>query len=172
MDSGLNFEHVQISIDQSKPQSKPLLTVQIQPENQAETFQSLINSAATANFISPAIIEQFCIPKISLATPRNICMLDGSLPKTGKVWHKVLLKFTSQGVPSSAEFLVCPLSDNQAILGMPWLKDQNPDIDWKEQRITLTESALVASVEEADKDPLQGLPNLSWILQGFWQGRI
>jgi hypothetical protein len=85
-------------------------------------------------------------------------MLDGSLPKTGKVWHKTSLNFTCQGIPSTAEFLVCPIGHNQAILGMPWLKDQNPSIDWKEQTITLAEMSQIALEEEADPDPLQGLP--------------
>jgi hypothetical protein len=130
-DLELEIEHVQISLDQSKP----LLTAQIQPENQAETFQSLIVSGATANFISPTIVEKFHIPKISLTSPRNIRMLDGSLPKTGKVWHKVMLRFLCQGIPSSGDFLVCPIGNNQAILGMPWLKDQNPNVttlQWQE----------------------------------------
>jgi hypothetical protein len=150
------FELVQISIDKSKP----LLTVQIRPEAQAENFNSLIDSGATANFINPKIVEKLHLPKISLTHPQNIRMLDGSLPKTGKVWSKVVLKFSCQGIPSSAEFLVCPIGDNQAILGMPWLKDQNPNIDWKEQTITLSERIQIASEEEADKDPLQGLPSI------------
>jgi hypothetical protein len=87
-------------------------------------------------------------------------MLDGSLPKTGKVWSKVFLKFTCQGIPSSAEFLVCPIGDNHAILGMPWLKNQNPNINWKEQTVTLSETIQIALEEEADKDPLQGLPSI------------
>jgi hypothetical protein len=152
--SELDCEHVQISIDKSNP----LITVQILPEAQAEPFNSLIDSGATANFISPKIVEKLHIPKISLNQPRNIRMLDGSLPKTGKVWSKVSLKFTCQGIPSSAEFLVCPIGDNQAILGMPWLKKQNPHINWKEQTIILSETAKIASEEEADEDPLQGLP--------------
>jgi hypothetical protein len=92
-----------------------------------------------------------------LTNPRKIHMLDGSTPKTGKVWHKVHLEFQCQGLPTSAEFLVCLISSNEVILGMPWLKDQNPDINWKEQTITLAETAQIASGEEADKDPLQGL---------------
>jgi hypothetical protein len=85
-------------------------------------------------------------------------MLDRSLPKNGKVWHKVSLEFTCQGIPSTAEFLVCPIGNNQAILGLPWLKDKNPDIDWKEQMVTLTKLSQIASEEEADPDPLQALP--------------
>jgi hypothetical protein len=87
-------------------------------------------------------------------------MLNGSTLKTGKVWHKVHLDFQCQGVPTSGEFLVCPIGDNQAILGMPWLKDQNPSIDWREQTLTLPEIVHIASEEEADKNPLQGLPSI------------
>jgi hypothetical protein len=150
----LGIELVQISIDKSKP----LLTVQITPKNQADTFSSLIDSRATANFISPKLVETLKLPKIALVNPRKIRMLDGSTPKMGKVWHKVHLEFHCQGLPTSADFLICPISDNQAILGMPWLKTQNPDIDWKEQTITFPETVQIASEEEADKDPLEGLP--------------
>jgi hypothetical protein len=85
-------------------------------------------------------------------------MLDGSTPKTGKVWHKVHLQFQCQGLPSSAEFLICPIGNNQIILGMPWLKTQNPHIDWKEQTLALSESAQIASEEEADTHLLSKLP--------------
>jgi hypothetical protein len=131
--SELDLGHVQISLDQSKP----LLTVQIQPENQAETFSSLINSGTTANFISPSLVEKLRLPKITLQHPHNIRMLDGSNLKTGKVWHKVDLKFYCQGLPTLVKFMVCPIGDNQVILGMPWLKEQNLNINWKEQQISL-----------------------------------
>jgi hypothetical protein len=87
-------------------------------------------------------------------------MLDGTTPKTGKIWHKVHLKFHCQGLPTSADFLICPIGNNDVILGMPWLKDQNPQIDWKEQTLSLMESAQIASEEEADKDSLKGLPSI------------
>jgi hypothetical protein len=61
----LGFELVQISIDKSKP----LLTVQITPKNQADTFSSLIDSRATANFISPKLVETLKLPKIALVNP-------------------------------------------------------------------------------------------------------
>jgi hypothetical protein len=87
-------------------------------------------------------------------------MLNGSLPKTGKVWHRVHLNFQCQGLPTTADFLVCPIGENQAILGMPWLKTQNPDINWKEQTVTFSEVAKIALEEEADKNPSQGLAEI------------
>jgi hypothetical protein len=153
-DLGSNFEFVQISIDKSTP----LLTIQIQPKNQADRITSLIDSGATANFISPSVVESLKIPKIALTHPQNIHMLDGSNPKTGKVWHKVHLQFQCQGIPSSAKFLICPIGNNQMILGIPWLKAQNPHINWKEQTLSLSETALIASEEEADTHLLSELP--------------
>jgi hypothetical protein len=43
---------------------------------------------------------------------------------------------------------------------MPWLKSQNPSIDWKAQTISLAESIQIASEEEADPNPLAGLPTI------------
>jgi hypothetical protein len=64
-DLGSEYELVQFSIDQSKP----LLTVQIIPKNQADPIPSLVDLGATANFISPTIVEKLKIPKMSLSHP-------------------------------------------------------------------------------------------------------
>ena len=50
--------------------------------------------------------------------------------------HVVILKFTLTGVEHQETFLVTPLSSNQMILGMPWLEQVNPLINWKLRTLT------------------------------------
>jgi Aspartyl protease len=46
---------------------------------------ALIDSGATDNFISPAVVHQFNLPSRKLSTPRTIRNVDGSKNSIGEV---------------------------------------------------------------------------------------
>ncbi|KDN41653.1 hypothetical protein RSAG8_07331, partial [Rhizoctonia solani AG-8 WAC10335] len=83
-------------------------------------------------------------------------MLDGSKTKLGKIWKKVILEFNLGNQNSSSELLVCDIGEHNAILGLPWLTKENPNIDWKtgELYIPKPNHILLTMEEEADIDPL------------------
>ncbi|GAB1520120.1 hypothetical protein RhiTH_003193 [Rhizoctonia solani] len=78
-------------------------------------------------------------------------MLNGSSPQAGKIWKKANLTFSFDGKRSHA-----------AILGLKWLNAHNPEIDWNSRTLSFPhappEHAAIAEEEEADKDPLKGVP--------------
>ncbi|KAF8748554.1 hypothetical protein RHS01_10770 [Rhizoctonia solani] len=71
--------------------------------------------------------------------------------------------------PRTAELLRLPLIDlptprsHAAILGLKWLDAHNPDIDWNTRTLsfphTTPERVAIAEEEEADKNPLKGVPS-------------
>ncbi|QRW18200.1 Retrotransposable element Tf2 protein [Rhizoctonia solani] len=124
----------------------------------AEPLKTLIDSGATSNFISPSIVEKLKIPKTLLENPRVVRMLDGTISQTGRIWHQVHLAVSANGHTHSIPFLVCPIGNTPAILGMTWLTAESPLIDWQQGLITFPEQAQIASEEEADPDPLADLP--------------
>ncbi|CCO34838.1 Retrotransposable element Tf2 155 kDa protein type 1 [Rhizoctonia solani AG-1 IB] len=89
-------------------------------------------------------------------------MLDGSTPQTGKIWKKVALQFTYDGRTMTHEFLVSPIGHHSAILGIKWLEQEQPDIDWSSRQLSFpiphSEPAYIAQEEEADDHPLEGIP--------------
>ncbi|KAF8749013.1 hypothetical protein RHS01_10345 [Rhizoctonia solani] len=85
-------------------------------------------------------------------------MLDGTISQTGRIWHQVQLAVLANGHKHSIPFLVCPIGNTPAILGMTWLMAEAPLIDWQQGLITFPEQAQIASEEEADPDPLADLP--------------
>ncbi|QRW23169.1 Retrotransposable element Tf2 protein [Rhizoctonia solani] len=124
----------------------------------AEPLKTLIDSGATSNFISPLIVEKYKIPKTQLENPRVVRMLDGTISQTGRIWHQVHLTVSANGHTHSIPFLVCPIGNTPAILGMTWLTEEAPLIDWQQGLVTFPEQAQIASEEEADSDPLADLP--------------
>ncbi|CCO35828.1 Retrotransposable element Tf2 155 kDa protein type 1 [Rhizoctonia solani AG-1 IB] len=89
-------------------------------------------------------------------------MLDGSNPKQGKIWRKATLTFSFNDRTMTHDFLISPIGAHSAILGIKWLEQEAPEIDWTTRQlslpITAPESVTIAQEEEADDSPLAGIP--------------
>ncbi|QRW22561.1 Retrotransposable element Tf2 protein [Rhizoctonia solani] len=138
---------------------KPLLFLDlILRDYPTDPIKTLIDSGATSNFISPALVEKLKIPKTLLENPRVVRMLDGTISQTGRIWHQVNLTVSANGHTHTIPFLVCPIGNTPAILGMTWLTQESPLIDWSSGTVTFPEQVQIASEEEADPNPLADLP--------------
>jgi len=92
---------------------------------------ALIDSGATDNFISPAVIQHFDIPTRQLNTPRTIRNVDNTPNKIGEVTHVADLTLRYKGTRTQT-FYIVDLGEDHILLGMPFLSATNPDIDWAE----------------------------------------
>ncbi|QRW20625.1 Retrotransposable element Tf2 protein [Rhizoctonia solani] len=156
MDNLDSVEFVSLALDSNK---KPLLFINLYVQKfPAEPLKTLIDSGATLNFISPLIVEKYKIPKTQLKNPQVVRMLDGTISQTGCIWHQVHLTVLANGHTHSIPFLVCPIGNTPAILGMTWLMAEAPLIDWQQGLVTFPKQVQIASKEEADSDPLTDLP--------------
>ncbi|KAF8758925.1 hypothetical protein RHS01_02686 [Rhizoctonia solani] len=159
-DSGSILEICNIS--HSTNRTSPLFTIPIKPEKQAEHLEALIDSGATSSFLHPRTAEALRLPLIDLPFPRTVTMLNGSSPQAGKIWKKANLTFSFDGKQMTKTFLICNTGSHAAILGLKWLNAHNPEIDWNSRTLsfphTPPEHAAIAKEEEADKDPLKGVP--------------
>ncbi|QRW20753.1 Retrotransposable element Tf2 protein [Rhizoctonia solani] len=123
-----------------------------------DPIKTLIDLGATSNFISPTLVEKLKIPKTLLKNPWVVRMLDGTISQTGQIWHQVQLTVLANGHPHTIPFLVCPIGNTLAILGMTWLTTEAPLINWQQGLVTFPKQVQIASEEEADPDPLANLP--------------
>ncbi|KAF8748606.1 hypothetical protein RHS01_10699 [Rhizoctonia solani] len=132
------------------------------PEKQADPLEVLIDSGATSLFLHPHTAELLRLPLIDLPQPRTITMLNGSSPQAGKIWKKAHLTFLFDGKRMTETFLICNTGSHAAILGIKWLEAHNPEINWNSRTLsfphTPPDHAAIAKEEEADKNPLEGVP--------------
>ncbi|KAF8761434.1 hypothetical protein RHS01_00014 [Rhizoctonia solani] len=139
-----------------------LFTISIKPEKQADHLEVLIDSGATSSFLHPCTAEALRLPLIDLPTPRTVTMLDGLSPQAGKIGKKAILTFSFDGKQMTETFLICNTGSHAAILGLKWLDAHNPEIDWNLRTLsfphTPPEQVTIAKEEEANKDPLEGVP--------------
>ncbi|QRW25734.1 Retrotransposable element Tf2 protein [Rhizoctonia solani] len=132
------------------------------PRYKAEHLEVLIDSGATSSFMHPHTAESLRLPLIDLPSPCTVTMLDGSSPQAGKIWKKATLTFSLDGKQITETFLICNTGSHAAILGLKWLDAHNPEINWNMRTLsfphTPPEQVAIAEEEEADKDPLEGVP--------------
>ncbi|QRW18708.1 Retrotransposable element Tf2 protein [Rhizoctonia solani] len=89
-------------------------------------------------------------------------MLNGLSPQAGKIWKKANLTFSLDGKYMTETFLICNMGSHAAILGLKWLDAHNLGIDWNTCTLTFPHTPLehiaIAEEEEANKNPLEGVP--------------
>ncbi|KAA8495185.1 Transposon Ty3-I Gag-Pol polyprotein [Porphyridium purpureum] len=100
----------------------------------------LLDSGASHNFLSHRILRG--IPHLKdkfTSHGGSVTLADGSSTNTFGMVQGV--KVMIDGTEQSINFVVCDLKDQDAILGMEWLRASNPDIDWVEGRVRLRKKA-------------------------------
>ena len=122
----------------SSNNSNSLVTPQIEILGIMEKPKALIDSGASANFINSSFVNKHKIPRIELTKTRQVQAIDGKNLDL-RIRHCVQLTFWLQGRKCTEHFYVMPLGNPTIILGMPWLKHQQPHIQWTSGEITLPE---------------------------------
>jgi hypothetical protein len=123
------------------------------PDLSISTF-SMVDSGATSNFID----EQFCKSKSLVLSKKDnpipLFVIDGRPIASGAVTHSVTLNMGIAGQihRQTIDFDVTTLGTYPVILGTPWLRQQNPQIDWR------SNSVLIHDKSNPDPRPVKGLP--------------
>jgi RNase H-like domain found in reverse transcriptase/Reverse transcriptase (RNA-dependent DNA polymerase)/Integrase zinc binding domain/Aspartyl protease/Chromo (CHRromatin Organisation MOdifier) domain len=110
---------------------KPLLAIPITWKG--KTANAMIDSGATGNFISAEWVRQNQVHLQRKRKPYYLTVADGSEMPTndGRVALETEpLRVVSQQHHMTIAFDVVRLANHDIILGMPWLRQQNPQINW------------------------------------------
>jgi hypothetical protein len=111
--------------------SQPLIDFEAQLNN--IKGKVLMDCGATNNFISDRFVDKFNLKTTELVSEQQVHLADGSQQLVNQVVKDVEVKFPS--FHEQCDFLVLPLHNYTAILGMPFLSEFNPVIDWKRRTI-------------------------------------
>ena len=92
---------------------------------------AMVDSEATALFISRQYVLQNKMVQIPLAKLIQLYNIDGTLNKAELIAASVKLYMTVGDQIRLWEFLVMDIGTENVILGLPWLRHMNPNIDWE-----------------------------------------
>uniref|UniRef100_A0A0W0FMM9 Pro-pol protein n=1 Tax=Moniliophthora roreri TaxID=221103 RepID=A0A0W0FMM9_MONRR len=93
--------------------------------------KALINSGAGGCFICEEEARKLKKPWMKLEKPIKVFNVDGTRNKIGWITHSVMIDISIGDKSMKETLLISGLGPERIILGLPWLQDHNPDIDWK-----------------------------------------
>ena len=104
-----------------------------EPVNQRIT--ALVDSGAEGMFIDETLVQNW--NKVKLKKPVKVRNIDGTENSAGQITHRIFIPYSLYGEQLTDWFYVTNLGDQRMILGMPWLEEHNPIIDWVQKSLEL-----------------------------------
>ena len=109
------------------------ITICIQNNQRKETAETpaLLDSGAGGIFIDQNHAWKMKYQLTELKTLVKAYNVDGTENKRGTIQSYVNLEFSLNGKNFKERFYVTGLGKQKIILGLPWLEEHNPEINWK-----------------------------------------
>lgn len=109
---------------------------------------AMIDSGATALFISRRFVTKNQVFLHPLHSSIPLFNIDGTHNAAGSITHYARLQLSMGDYVERLEFLVTDLGPEDVVLGLPWLRKVNPDIDWEKGTMELGEEEREATGAE------------------------
>ena len=132
----ITIDHVQVTKIEKNTMT---LSIEISGENlDQKTIEmtALLDTRAGGKFIDQNFIQNQKIKMKNLEHPIEVLNVDGTPNKQGTITKYTQLDLTINGCTQSHNLFVTGLGKQKIILGYPWFKQNNPEIDW--EKCTLT----------------------------------
>jgi Retroviral aspartyl protease len=134
----LSIEHVQVAqIEKNTMTVDILILGESLGQKKIIETTTLLDTGAGGKSINQNFIRNQKIETKELKYPMKVFNLDGIPNKRGTITKYTWLDLTINGQTRTHHLLVTELGKQKIILGYPWFKQTNPDINWKECVTTL-----------------------------------
>jgi len=100
------------------------------------TINAMIDSGATEDFIDKGFCSKYNIRTTQAKTTREVYLANGQPSAMGPITHTAKVPMDIGSHRELATFQVAKLPNHEVTLGMPWLKQHSPRIDWGQGKIT------------------------------------
>jgi predicted aspartyl protease len=121
---GLNSLYLRVEIESTDTQRK-------------YGVRALVDSGATGLFIDREYVKSNQIPTTKLSQAVPVYNVDGSDNQDGVISEVAELLLWYNGHSERALFCVTGLGKQNLILGHTWLKDHNPEVDWRTGKVEM-----------------------------------
>ena len=102
--------------------------------------RALIDSGASISCINWGFIRKHRLPTQHLKTPIQARNTDNSVNSKGLIRFTTTLFLDVGGITRQVTLYIMNLGNENVILGLPWLKELNPTIDWVKKTLSIKES--------------------------------
>lgn len=118
------------ALESSESPKKLIMPLTLQIGSVKIQVQALIDNGSDDCLINSALVQEYSIPTIPLKNPIAIYLADGNPAKEAFVTHRTSVLMITVGDHIEMRSLYVHDLAFPIILGMDWLQDHNPNIDW------------------------------------------
>ena len=97
----------------------------------------MVDSGATGKFVGRRFVDHHKILTHRLLKPIPVRNVDGTGNKAGNITDWCRLRLRTGTYDKETDFLITDLGSEDMILGLPWLREVNPVIDWETGNLTI-----------------------------------
>ena len=95
----------------------------------------MVDSGSTGNFIDNSYVNNHSLAKWKLKVPESVRLADGTMHKCT---HYSTVNIRMGKVKQLIQLNIIPLKAANVILGIPWLQQYEPTIDWKSGSVSVS----------------------------------
>jgi hypothetical protein len=106
--------------------------VNLRGRNRNAFVAAMVDCGATALFIGRAFVKENKIRTHPLSREIPLYNIDGSTNRAGRITRFARLRLVIGDLEEWRQFLVTDLGPEDVVLGLPWLRSIDLDIDWSE----------------------------------------
>lgn len=132
--------------------------VTIFTRGKAITLRALIDSGAEGTFINSTVIEKNKLDQQNLEQPIIVKNVDGTTNKAKEITGYILAFLQAGERPEATKFLITAIGNEDIILGLPWLRRNNPSINWAANTVQINRTEVTETFPEPVEKPALVIP--------------
>ena len=101
-------------------------------------LKAMLDCGASTIFIHPRLVKEKNITTRRLPQPIQLRNIDNSMNAIGMITHEADIGLRIGSHEEIATFAVADIGDDDIILGIDWLREHNPEVDWRKAHIAFT----------------------------------
>jgi hypothetical protein len=109
-------------------------------------MEALLDSGATGMFMDPSFVKKHRLQTKPLTEPVRVKNVDGTWNKGGDITQQIEMNMELGGHEERVTFEIAKIGSVGLIVGMTWLQQHNPEIDWATGEVDLSRCPLSCGI--------------------------
>lgn len=106
------------------------IPIMLQGRNRFQEVTGMLDSGASTLFLNKLFVNKHKVTTQKLAKPIKVFNINGTLNKAGMITEVAVLNLEAGEHKEKAVFTVMDIGPENIIIGIDWLRNHNPNINW------------------------------------------
>ena len=115
----------------------------------------MVDSGATTKFLHRLFIERNSVTTRKLARPIPLYNIDGTENHDGTITEVAVLDMAVGDHREKVVFVVTDIGEEDVIIGLDWLREHNPEVDWERGSLHLSRCPEMCPASQKASKPVE-----------------